>query len=380
MIILPVERLRPGMTICQSVFDDNGLFLLRRGTKLSEFYIFKLKQAGIKEIAVVSTNTYSNFTISQDIVCEATRAAAIKNLSNTMEQLEKKGVLLVDKLQRSILSIIREVSANKRTLVQLNDIRSHDGYTLVHSVNVAILSALIGSLLALPHRDMEDLTLGAILHDIGKIAIPVEILNKQTALTQDEFEFIKKHPIFSVQKLRDASCFNTNIINIAGQHHEKVNGTGYPYKLHGNQIHLFAKIVAIADVYDALTSVRSYKKAYKSHIAYNIMASHSPGQFDTNILRKFFDHIALYPNGTILKTNLGSAIVKESSFGKVLTPVIYLFTNTRGNVLKDPILVDMSQNDSCVIEYVYDDYEALNLIKLMQIDPASLIDNDETTK
>lgn len=91
MIILPVARLRPGMTICQSVFDDKGLFLLRRGTKLSSFYIFKLKRAGIKEIAVASTNAYANYPLSEDIVCETTRIAAIKNLSNTIDHLEKKG-------------------------------------------------------------------------------------------------------------------------------------------------------------------------------------------------------------------------------------------------------------------------------------------------
>ncbi|TCS77805.1 HD-GYP domain-containing protein [Pectinatus cerevisiiphilus] len=377
MIILPVARLRPGMTICQSVFDDKGLFLLRRGTKLSSFYIFKLKRAGIKEIAVASTNAYANYPLSEDIVCETTRIAAIKNLSNTIDHLEKKGILLLDKLQSSISAIIREVTSNKQALVQLNDIRMYDSYTLVHSVNVSILSALIGSLLNLTHEEMEDLTLGAILHDIGKIAIPIELLNKKTPLTQDEFIFMKKHPVFSVQKLHEGGCFNANIIDIAGQHHEKIDGTGYPYGLRGNQIHLFAKIAAIADVYDALTSVRPYKKAYKPHISFTIMTSHSKGQFDTNLLQKFFDHVALYPNGTILKTNRGIAIVKESFLGKVLTPIIYIFADGNNVLFKTPILVDMSQDNSCTIESVYDDYEILSLVQAIHFDPASLLSDTE---
>ncbi|WP_196592782.1 HD-GYP domain-containing protein [Pectinatus sottacetonis] len=373
MITLPVDRLRPGMIICQSIYDDNGLFLLRRGTKLTPFYIFKIQQAGIKEVTVISTNISTRFVLPNDIVCEATRIAAIKNLSNSLDELEKKGILLVDKLQSSIISIIKEIMKNKDNLVQMTDIRTHDSYTMVHSVNVAVLSSLIGVLYNLSYRDLEELTLGAMLHDIRKTSIPVEILNKSTTLSEDEFSFIRKHPVFSMQKLRKAGHFSNNIIDIAGQHHEKIDGTGYPYKLVDKQINFYAKIVAIADVYDALTSVRPYKKAYKPHIAYNIMMFHSQGQFDMKILKKFFDNVAIYPNGTILKTNMGTAIVKKSIYGKILAPIIYIFTDKSEKLLPKPILLNLSQNNYCYIERVYDDYEVLSLIEKLNFDPVTLL-------
>ncbi|WP_196590309.1 HD-GYP domain-containing protein [Pectinatus frisingensis] len=379
MIILPTAKLRPGMTTCQNIFDNSGLFLLRRGTKLTDFYITKLKLLGVKEIAVASTDTHNNFSMPNEAVSESTRAAAIKSLTTAFSDLDKRGIFIIENLHRSVVAIIQDVIHNKHVLVQMNDIRTYDNYTLVHSIDVSILAAIIGSLHSLSYEMLHDLTLGAMLHDLGKTAIPIEILNKTSPLSNDEFSIIRKHPIFSVHKLHDAGCFNSNIIDIAEQHHEKIDGSGYPRGLPDKRINFLAKIVAIADVYDALTSLRPYKKAYKPHIAFDIMMHHSPGQFDINILRTFFDNVAIYPNGTIIKTNLGSAIVKSSSFGKTLFPIIYIFTD-KYNRLHKPILTDLSLNPVCFIENVYDDYEAINLINAIQFDPSSLLeDSDNNT-
>jgi len=374
MITISTDKLKAGMITCQSIYDSTGLFLLRRGTKLTSFYIRKIIEADIKEIAVLSTNIYKNIELPDDVVCETTRSNAIKNLSTTFDALEEKGVLILDKMQSSIISIIKDLIHNKSNLVQINDICTYDNYTLIHSVNVAVLSSLIGVIYNLSPKDLEELTLGAMLHDIGKIFIPIEILNKPTTLSNDEFDNIKKHPVYSMQKLREACSFSQNIIEIASQHHERIDGKGYPYNLASNDINFFAKIVAIADVYDALTSIRPYKKAYKPHIAYTIMMFHSEGQFDVNILKKFFAHVALYPNGTIVKTNLGAAIVKESLQGQVTNPIIFIFTDKHHQLLSNPLLVDLAKNSNCYIESVLDDNEILFLIEQLHFDPVSLLD------
>ena len=197
MIILPTAKLRPGMTTCQNIFDNSGLFLLRRGTKLTDFYITKLKLLGVKEIAVASTDTHNNFSMPNEAVSESTRAAAIKSLTTAFSDLDKRGIFIIENLHRSVVAIIQDVIHNKHVLVQMNDIRTYDNYTLVHSIDVSILAAIIGSLHSLSYEMLHDLTLGAMLHDLGKTAIPIEILNKTSPLSNDEFSIIRKHPIFS---------------------------------------------------------------------------------------------------------------------------------------------------------------------------------------
>lgn len=132
MITISTDKLKAGMITCQSIYDNTGLFLLRRGTKLTSFYIRKIIEADIKEIAVLSTNIYQNIELPDDIVGETTRSNAIKNLSTTFDALEQKGVLILHKMQSSIISIIRDIIHNKSNLVQINDIRTYDNYTLVH--------------------------------------------------------------------------------------------------------------------------------------------------------------------------------------------------------------------------------------------------------
>ncbi len=362
------------MTICQSVFDANGLLLLRRGSKLSDFYIRRLRNVGIKELAVASYQTMTtNFILPKNIISESTRARAILVLAKALDELEEKNTLDMGKLKGCVHSIIKEILKNKHVLLQISDIRVHNGYTLVHSVDTSILSTFIGVLLNLPSKKLEALALGALLHDIGKTKIPNEILNKPGVLNEQEFAIIKKHPIISMRKLRHANCYERDIIDIAMQHHEKINGKGYPYHLTEDLINPLAKIVAVADVYDALTSVRPYKKAYKPHIAYKIMKLTSSNEFDNDILNTFFNHVAIYPIGTVLKTTLGLAIVKGISPLQTLLPTVCLFTDNDYQLLPRPLLFNLAQSEHCQILGICDGYELLNIMRETCFDPSELL-------
>ncbi len=163
------------------------------------------------------------------------------------------------------------------------------------------------------------------------------------------------------------------LATIAEQHHERLDGTGYPANIMGNQLHKFSRITAIADVYDALTSQRAYKRPYKPYTAYRIMRYCSDGQFDMDLLELFFDNVAIYPVGTIMKLKTGYAIVKQVKFGFTRTPIVTLFADVNGNLLRRSVDIDLSDCSSDTLERILEVQEQYSLIMKWKFDPTSLL-------
>ena len=167
-----------------------------------------------------------------------------------------------------------------------------------------------------------------------------------------------------------ADSHDSILAAVASQHHEHVDGRGYPRGLAGDQIHRFAKIVAIADVYDALTSERPYKKAYTPSVTHNIMVNVNIGQFDPDLLSLFFNNVAIYPVGTIVKTSHGIGIVKSCEFGHTETPEVVVFADKEGQLLKNPETYDFSEEGPKAIEGVINDNELRHFVHVLAIDPS----------
>lgn len=374
MVRLPVKRLKEGMIVAQSVYNNHGGSYLVKGNPLSTSYIEKLSKIGIPTVNVTSPDPNFKILPPDDIVQEHTRINAIQKVYDTFTAVEASGRLDTRSLQNISEQIIFDVIDRRENLVQLTDIRLHDTYTFAHSVNVAILSAMLGLLCHYSKKDLIVLTLGALLHDLGKIDVAADILTKTTRLRPDEFEIIKQHPLAGAKRIQlmSARLPSPDILaTIAAQHHEHIDGSGYPHGLKGSKIHKFSKLVAIADVYDALTSERPYKKAYMPHIAYNIMVNLDRGQFDPHLLSLFFNNVAIYPVGTILKTIYGYGIVKETVFGRSETPTIVVFADLNGK-LKEPRLIDLATaySEQKKILQVLVDNELRHFIQLIKIDPS----------
>ena len=172
----------------------------------------------------------------------------------------------------------------------LDTLKSEDASTLYHSINVAIIAKYIARILKLDDATINEITTAALLHDIGKLQVPNEILYKRDKLTHEEFDIIKEHPTLGYHILKQAGCVNTDIIHGVFEHHERWDGYGYPMGLCDLDIHIYARIIAIADVYDALVSERSYKKALSREDAIECMKADS-GHFDTDILNRFLHSI-----------------------------------------------------------------------------------------
>lgn len=377
MINLPTKRLRHGMITAQSIYNPAGASYLTKGTELSQQYINRLKSIGVPHVSVTSLNPNLKLLPPEDVVQEETRVQALHTIFKSFKEAKKFDNFDLSSLQNISEKIIFDLISQHKNLVQITDIRLHDDYTFIHCVNVAILSSMLGVLCHYPKKELLELTLSGLLHDIGKIAISTDILNKPAPLTTDEFTIMKNHPEAGRQKLLKLhNPLSSLLATVAGQHHEHIDGNGYPLGLDGSHIHRFSRIVAIADVYDALTSQRPYKKAYKPYVAYKIMSTCSPGQFDHELLELFFDNIALYPVGTIIKTLLGYAIVKKADFGLTRTPKVCLFTDASGRTPTAPRDLDLAEYAPSFIEHVVEEQETYSLLMRLKIDPAIYLTNE----
>ena len=377
MIRLKSNQLKTGMVTAQSIFNEKGAPFLVRGTPLTDRYIYRLRQLSVPELHVTSLSADFQLPPPPDVIEERTRVQAVDSVAETFRQAEVNGQFDMNLMEQCADLLVRDIMTKKKNLVQITDIRLHDSYTFSHSVNVAVLATMLGNLCGYSKSKLQVITLGGLLHDIGKLAVPTPILNKTSSLTADEFKIIRRHPSEGRKILKELNSPNASILAIiAAQHHEHLDGSGYPNHIRGKSIHPYSRITAIADVYDALTSARSYKRAYKPNVVYQMMMHNSPGHFDMDRLRLFFDNVAIYPVGTVMKTQIGYAIVKKVVFGHTLAPIVVVFADKNSKLLPKPFGVNLAHCRRDAIQYVMDDVELLNFIRHTGIDPAVFLDDD----
>jgi HD-GYP domain-containing protein (c-di-GMP phosphodiesterase class II) len=201
---------------------------------------------------------------------------------------------------------------------------------------------LIGQALGLSKEDMNDLGAGGMLHDVGKLKIPLSILNKDGKLTDQEFAEMKSHPTYGYEILSKSRGISERARMIALQHHEKFQGGGYPKRLKGNEISLFARICAVADVYDALTTDRPYRVAMSPYEAMKILNAGIDNHFDPKILTAFIRKFSLYPAGSLVALNDGSyALVLKNNSASVIRPVIKIVMDSSGRRLKERVEINL---------------------------------------
>lgn len=360
---ISTQRLQQGMIVARTIYDVEGRKLLSSNTVLNEKYINRLKSLFIPGIYVLFGFEDPDIGCPEDVISEETRLKAIKHVYKAFQKFQFNGTLDVKNMEHSSQSIVDQLLNNKNNVVQMTDIRRYDSYTFSHSVNVCVLSTMLGILLNYSKKRLQEVAFGALLHDVGKIKISNEILNKHGKLTTNEFSQIQKHPEFGFQILQ--SLKNTSVVpmHVAYQHHEKFDGTGYPRHLKGNEIHEYARIVAIADVYDALTSDRPYKNAISPYEAYKIMVKSINSQFENRLLELFFENIAVFPTGTTLQLNTGEyAIVTQVLQKQTFTPKVKLLATAEHKAITDQSFIDLSSDPLRYVCRVLDEEEIFLLM------------------
>lgn len=364
MYKIPLYKLKPNMIVGRDIYNAAGSCLLRKGTKLTTQYLAHLRRLKIVAVYIAPANFKFTAPAVNDIIQENTRVKAIKNVYELFENYHLYQSLDTQDLSSTVKNILQNLISNKNNLVQVNDIRLYDDYTFGHSVNVSALTTMIGTLLQYPVDKLKELALGALLHDIGKVMLPLSLINKPTKLSSKEIESIQTHPTLGYEILDKCENLPPCVKYIALQHHEKFLGGGYPSGIAGDEISEYARIVTIADVYDALLADRPYKKAYTPSLAFKLMTQSMRSFFDEPLLRLFFDHVAIYPVGSVLKLSNGYyGLVTHVEIGHTQTPQLQLIADIQKRVITQSISIDMADSENGSIEYALDEQESFHFLQ-----------------
>ncbi|MCH5266029.1 MAG: HD-GYP domain-containing protein [Lachnospiraceae bacterium] len=311
MRYIGMDSARPGMIVGKSVYNEEGKILVNYRVTLTKKLISRMKEKGLHGLYIedkLSEDIEVNELISEKLEVKAAQALRKMDIDAALDVASE---------------IAEELSVNGDINVNLMSLRTNSDYTYKHSINVAVLSVLTGMGLGLKKTVLRELATAGLLHDIGKVNIPVETLEKPGALTEEEYELIKKHSEFGYEKIKDNLSISSKTKMGVYMHHENINGTGYPLGLAGEQIYMFAKIIHIADVYDAITSERVYKKAQSPGEAVEFLMKNAGNMFQPEYVKAFLTYIPLYPKGRNVVLSDGSiAVVVENRQHNTLYPVV----------------------------------------------------------
>lgn len=349
MRFVPVHGLMEGMTVGKSLYDINHKLLLSQGNIITRKYVDRIVQLGYQGIYI--DDELSADIEVKDVIRDELRMKAIQSLKDAFifTDLETKGGQAqakkkIDVTKMMITNIVEEIIENKDTMVNLIDLKFFDDYTFFHSVNVAVLSVLVGVELGLSREQLFNLGLAGILHDIGKIYIDKDILNKPSKLTSDEYEVMKKHSEFGYNYLKETYEIPSASYVAVLQHHEQYDGQGYPEGKKDNDISLLGRIICMCDVYDALTSNRPYRKQLLPSEAMEYIMANGGIMFDVNLTKIFARKVAPFPVGTYVRLSNGFlGIVTENFEEACMRPRVKIILDKKGKRIM-PRIVDL-KND-----------------------------------
>jgi putative nucleotidyltransferase with HDIG domain len=367
---IQVQQLRIGMYVqelCGSWIDTpfwKKSFLLDSQTDIAKILHSKIAEA------VIDTNRGLDVEIAQapTTASEApvSKPSNLNRAPTSMEEEMGAAASVVNKSREAVFSMFNEarmgkavdvenvlplvdeiassVMRNSGALIGIARLKAKDDYTYMHSVAVCALMISLSKQLGLSEEQTREAGLAGLLHDIGKMAVSEDILRKPGKLTDAEFTSIKEHPAAGHKILLEAKGISEIALDVCLHHHEKTDGSGYPHGLTGDEISLFAKMGAVCDVYDAITSNRPYKQGWCPAESLRKMSEWSKGHFDEDIFQAFVRSVGIYPVGTLVKLESGrlGVVVEQKSGKALLTPSVRVFFSTKSLTYITPELLDLS--------------------------------------
>lgn len=353
-----IDKLEVGMFVASIAKQVGGLKIKSRGRINSLDAIKQLKKQGIKQVVVdLSKHIKSEEPEPEDLKphkekslsfeAEITTAAKLyeqgKRVQKDMfEQVVKNLHIDISVPKEFTTSLVSSIRRNPDALMCMSKIREKDSYLLEHSLNVAILLANFGNQLELENEQVQELALSGFLHDIGKINIPDEILHKPGKLTDDEMNIMRKHVEYGADVLLEMEI-PASIVRTIGEHHERLDGFGYPNQLKGDEISVYGRMIAIADTYDAITANRCYKAGMPSKKALQILLKDSPNKYDKELVLQFVKSVGIYPVGTLVKLdNEKVAMVLKQHPVESNKPQVKVFYSTRSQHYLSPTDLDLA--------------------------------------
>ena len=371
---ITIDQLVPGMFVHQILEQKGALKVKSQGRVTSDDVITALKKRGVKTLAIDTDKAFKVEERESSSAAETcptptstdsvkSKKVSLENELVRAEKLHKQGKaiqkLLLASVQKEMpfdasipkafsSKLVASVDRNPDALLCLTKIREKDDYLLEHSLNVAILLANFANYLGMSEDEVQDLSYAGFLHDLGKIKIPDEILHKPGRLTDSEMEVMKGHVKHGVDYLKSTEIAPP-LIQAISEHHERLDGLGYPAGTKGDDISQAGRMLAIADMYDALTADRVYKSGMSSQKAFSILMSDAPTRLDQSLVQQFIKCLGVYPVGSlVLLSNDRLAMVLEQK-DSPLTPRVKVFYSVRNNHYLTPKDIDLSSDKTVSI-------------------------------
>lgn len=348
---VPISELQPGFVAARAIHSLHGALLVSAGTALSAEQIRRLELMGLPGVYVDDPGAL--LPDAPQLIADVTRAAAMNRVWHTFREVEQGNALEFGALAGRLAAMLEDALSDPRVLDNLSDLRSHDGYTFGHSVNVAALSLLIGYDLGLSPEQLRTLAIGALLHDVGKIAVPAETLRQRGPLSGEQWQLVREHPRFGFDILRQYYGLSLAVSHIAYQHHERLDGSGYPRGLRGDAIHRYARIVAVVDIFDAMRSERVYRPGVPVHKVLEEIQRGRGTKFASDVVDSLLRRVAPFPVGTTVRLSTGEVgVVAEVPLEARHRPVVRVLMNAAGHAVEGHVVRRLADHVDVVIERV----------------------------
>lgn len=351
MRLKSIRNCRPGDALARSIYTETGTVLVGTGVELTQRMLNRLKSKNITSLYIQDKRTED--IIVETVISESTRREAMSIIHDTFRTVShfpnKWQQVFSDKsfgrqLRQVMAAVADELKGCRSAMNLMADACAYDNYIFSHSFNVALYSTALAMKTGFSEKDVLEIGIGGMLHDIGKMHVPDEVLKKPGRLTTEEFELMKKHTEYGFEMLRRQEDIPLLAAHCAFQHHERWDGSGYPRRLKREEIHPFGRLMAVADVFDALTSHRVYRPPMLPHEAMEVLYSGSDRLFDQTYVEALRDTIALYPLGLSVTLNTGEAgVVVDANKGMPSRPIIRILVDEGGQQLEQPYECDLSK-------------------------------------
>ena len=307
------KDLQPGMILAHELLDPNGRVLAEENSSLSEFAINRIKKDGYDGV-------YIQDDLSSDI-----RIESVIRITLWAKAMECVRLRDISECKTVANEIVESLYGKKDISLDLNDFRTNENYIYAHSVNVAVLSCLVGIGFGMKEEELQNLVLAALIHDLGKLDIPEAIRNKAGRLTREEFQIMKGHAELSYELIKERSDISAHVKKAVRSHHENVDGSGYPDGILGESQSIYTKIIHVADVYDALVSRSPYKKPYSPQETIEYLMGGCGLLFDKEVVTVLIKFVPMFPKGTEVELSDGrDGIILENTDIHNLRPVVRL--------------------------------------------------------
>jgi putative nucleotidyltransferase with HDIG domain len=305
----------------------------------------------LAKVSAPDSNTDPQVSCKEELVAaRIIMTKAVHEITSMFKEVRMDKALNVEKAIPIVEEIHLSVARNSSALISLTRLKNKSNYTYMHSVAVCALMIALGRKMGIDEDTVKSLGMAGLLHDVGKMAIPDLILNKPGKLTAKEFSLVKTHPKRGWEILKESDQVDDIARDVCLHHHERVDGMGYPEKLSADNLSLFAKMGAVCDVYDAITSNRIYKESWGPGLAIRKMASWKNGHFDDRVFDTFVSTIGIYPVGTLVKLSSDRlGVIIDQTEQKLLNPQVNVFYSTDTRRYLTPKILDMTRSSETII-------------------------------